>query len=246
MGFSKYVIRFYLFIAVMFVSSGCTTKIHFDLPEFAPEYPKLEVPIPLRVALIVPEKTREFAFKIPLKHWCLGEAVSGHMGKGLRAAFKDVVVTVVDGKIPVDVDRVVDCSLGDKTDLKVGVFVWSDKTTIIELNCQVFDNTKSVLWEGSILRTDTFNPGIAGYLLPITAVAANFLPKMDVQGAEEMYADTITSATNNSLILTIDEFMEKMVKEGRNKICPSCNDSTDWRKTVAPVTSDSINQEDQK
>jgi len=166
------------------------------------------------------------------------------MGNGLKAAFKDVVVTLVDGKAPANVDRVMICSLGDKTDLKVGVFVWSDKTAIIELNCQVFDNAKTVLWEGSILRTDTFNPGIAGYLLPITAVAANFLPRMDVQGAEEMYADTITSATNNSMILTIDEFMEKMVKEGRSKICPSCNDATDWRKTVTHVKSDSVEKDE--
>lgn len=240
---SKSVFHLYLFVAVMFILSGCTTKIHFDLPELAPEYPKLETPIPLSVALIVPEKTREFAFKIPLKHWCLGEAVPGHVGNGLRAAFKNVVA-VVDGKAPTDVDRVMICSLGDKTDLKVGVFVWSDKTTIIELNCQVFDNTKSVLWEGSILRTDTFNPGIAGYLLPITAVASNFLPRMDVRGAEAMYADTITSAANNSMILAVDQFMGKMVKEGRNKICPSCNDATDWRKTIQPVKSDPVGMDE--
>ena len=54
----------YLFVAAMFILGGCTTKIHYNLPELAPEYPKLEVPIPLRVALIVPEKTREFAFKL--------------------------------------------------------------------------------------------------------------------------------------------------------------------------------------
>lgn len=234
---SKSLFHLNLFVAVMFILGGCTTKIHFNLPELTPEYPKLEAPIPLRVALIVPEKTREFAFKIPLKHWCIGEAIPGHMGNGLKAAFKDVV-TVVDEKIPADVDRVIVCSLGDKTDLKVGVFVWSDKTTIIELNCRVLDKAESSLWEGTILRTDTFNPGIAGYLLPITAVAANFLPKMDVQGAEELYADTITSATNNSMVLTIDQFMEKMIKEGRNKICPDCNDATDWHKTV-PVKADS-------
>ncbi|MDO9069874.1 MAG: hypothetical protein Q7W05_15655 [Deltaproteobacteria bacterium] len=240
---SKSVIHLYLFVAAIFILGGCTTKIHFDLPELAPEYSKLEAPIPLRVALIVPEKTREFAYKIPLKHWCLGEAVPGHMGNGLRAAFKDVV-TVVNGEAPADVDRVMICSLGDKTDLKAGVFVWSDKTTIIELNCQVSDNAKSVLWEGYVLRTDTFNPGIAGYMLPITALASNFLPKMDVRGAEAMYADTITSAANNCLILAVDQFMEKMLREGRSKICPGCNDATDWRKTVSPVKSDTIENDE--
>ena len=223
-------VRWPSIVAILLFFCGCTTKIHFDRPEFAPEYAKMEKPIPLRVALIIPQETREFAHKVPLRHWCIGEAVPGHMAIGLKAAFKDVV-TVVDGKAPADVDRVVICSLGDKTELKTK-FAWSDIVTIIELKCQVMDNAKSLLWEGSILRTDSFAPGAVGYLLPITAVASNFLPGMDVKGADAMYADTISSAANNSLILGIDQFMEKMIREGRSSICAGCSDATDWRKSA--------------
>ena len=131
------------------------------------------------------------------------------------------------------------CSLGKKTDLNVG-FVWSDKTATVELGCHVSDASQTALWEGSILRSDTFNAGIVGQMLQITAVASVFIKKIDLGSAEEMYDAVITNGSNNSLILGVDELMDKMIKEGSTKICPDCTGIADWRKTVTPVQSGTI------
>ena len=218
-------------LAVFLLLPGCTTKLHFNTPEMTPQYSKMAAPIPHRVVLIVPEETRDRAYTIPLRRWCIGEAVPGHMASALKSAFKDVVEST-DGKIPADADRIIYCSLGAKTDMKFGVLVTSDKTATIELNCRVLDATSKTLWEGGILHSDTFNAGIVGQMLAVKAFASIFYKSVDLASAEDAYAEMIAFGSNNSMILTIDQFMEKMIRDGRTSICPSCSDATDWRKSV--------------
>ncbi|MDD5287169.1 MAG: hypothetical protein PHD54_15070, partial [Desulfuromonadaceae bacterium] len=222
-----------LVIFAMAVLAGCTTTYHFNTADYVPVFPKLETPVPLRVALVIPEKTKEITYKFANRRWNIGEALESHMLNGLKAAFADV--SVASNEIYMTgIDRVVTCSLGDKTNLNVG-FVWSDKTATIEMGCRVSDASQKALWEGSILRSDTFNAGIVGQMLQITAIASVFIKSVDLGSAEEMYDAMITSGSNNSLILGVDELMDKMLKEGTTKICPSCSRNTDWRKTVKPV-----------
>jgi len=226
--------RILLLMTACFCFTGCTTKFHFNTPEMTPQYSQMAAPIPLRVALIVPEETRNVAYTVPLRRWCIGEAVPTHMASALKSAFKDVRVSE-DGKIPADADRIIHCSLGANTDMKFGVLVTSDKTATVELKCKVLDAARRTLWEGGILRSDTFNAGIIGQMLPLTAMVSIFYKKVDVAGAEEAYAAMITAGSNNSMVLAVDQFMEKMIREGRTRICPSCSDASDWRNSVVKV-----------
>lgn len=211
--------------------AGCTTKLHFNTPEMTPHYAKMAAPIPQHIVLIVPEETRNLAYTIPLRRWCIGEAVPTHMASALKSAFKDVIVSE-DGKIPADADRIIYCSLGTKTDMKFGVLVTSDKTATIELNCRVLDAASKTLWEGGVLHSDTFNAGIVGQMLAVKAFASIFYKSVDLTSAEDAYAEMIAFGSNNSMILAVDRFMEKMIREGKSSICPNCSDATDWRKSV--------------
>jgi hypothetical protein len=231
MNYATFVLRIPAVMAACFILAGCTTKLHFNTPEMIPHYPQMSAPIPHRVALIVPEETRDMAYTIPLRRWCIGEAVPTHMAAALKSAFKDVTVAD-DGKIPADAERIIYCSLGAGTDMKFGMLVSSDKTATVELNCRVLDAARSTLWEGGILRSDTFNAGIVAQMLQLTAITSIFYSNVDVAGAEEAYAAMITAGSNSSMVLAVDQLMEKMIREGRSGICPGCSDATDWRKVV--------------
>lgn len=222
--------------------AGCAKTYHFNTRDYVPVYPRLEAPVNLRAALVVPYETKDFAYKFVYKRWGLGEALESHMLSGLKAAFTEVAVAS-DGKIPAGVDRIVTCSLGNKTDLYVG-FVQSDKKATIELACRVTNASGTPLWEGSVVRTETFNAGIVGHMLQLTALASVFVKSVDVGSAEDMYDAMITSGSNNSLILTVDEMMNKMIGEGAPKICPGCTTKPDWRNVVKTKIEVSADKDD--
>ena len=210
--------------------SGCAKSYRLDTEDFVPKYPLLEEPLPLKVALVVPKETRRFAYKIPLRRWEMGAALESHMSSALKAAFKDVV-SVPDEKSASGVDRIFVCSLGASTSLKVGLLVTSDHTATVDLGCQVLDASRVPLWEGRILRSDTFNAGIIGKMLLASSISSLFIKGVDVVGSEEKFEAVITDGSNNSLVLAVEQFMEKMLKEGQRKICPNCTGNADWRKT---------------
>ncbi len=215
--------RVWLYPALLFaafVFSGCTKVYHFNTPDYVPAYPKPENTIPLKVALHIPEESREFAYSFVYKRWALGEALESHMLNGLKAAFGDAAITS-EPSVPSGFDRVAVCTLEKSTDIKIGT-VGSDKIATIGLVCRIEDATKSVRWEGRVNRTETFNAGIVGTMLRVTAFASVFIRSVDVAGAEEMYDAMITSGSNNTLILTVDEMINKIVKDGRTRICPGC------------------------
>ncbi len=225
-----------LVLLALLILTGCTKSYHFNTPDYVPAYPKLMSPIPLKAALLIPEETRGFNYSFVYKRWALGEALESHMLSGMKAAFSEAVVSP-DGSMPAGCDRIVICSLDKKTDIKIGT-VGSDKIATIGLDCQVQDAAKLVLWTGSVQRSETFNAGIVGTMLRLTAAASVFVRGIDVGGAEEMYDAMITSGSNNTLILAVDEMMSKMIGEGAAKICAGCPGKPDWRKTAAKPETD--------
>lgn len=221
-------------VAVLFILAllcGCTKTLHFNTPEMTPQYPVMTKPFPYRAALIVPTETRERAFTIPLRRWNIGEAVPSHMASALKSAFKTVAVAD-EGKLPADAERGVVCRLGSATDLKLGLLATSDHTATIELTCLVQDGSLRTLWEGTVLHSETFNAGMLGKMHLLTAAASIFFKNADTSGSEELLASVIADGSNTAMVLAVDKLMEKMITEGRSRICPPCNAATDWRTSV--------------
>lgn len=223
-----------------FFLGGCSTY-HFNTSEFSPAFPRLETPIARKVALAVPEETRTFNFSFANKRWAVGEAVESHVLSGLKAAFSDAVA-VSGSALPPGFDRLATCSLGKKSNLTIG-YVWSDKVATIELSCHIQDASGTPLWNGAVSRAEVFNERIVGHMLQLTALASVFIRSVDARGAEERYDAMITSGVNNSLILAVDEMMNKMVKEGAVVICSGCTGHPDWRKVVQTAPSSSLSSE---
>ena len=232
-SFSLLPLKSYVILITLHVFlAGCTTSYHLNTESFVPRYPRLTNPFPMNVALVVPAETSGFAFTVPMRRWEIGEAVSSHMASGLKAAFKDVVV-LNDEKAPPKAERIVVCSLRKRTELKLGMLVTSDHTANIDLDCKVLDASRKMLWEGSILRSDTFNAGIIGQMLLLQSASSFFVKNVDVSGSVDMFHSVITSGSNSSLVLAVDQLMEKMISEGNTRICTTCSAKPDWRKTVA-------------
>ncbi len=213
------------------LTAGCTTSYHINTPDYIPVYPKLKTPVPLTAGLIVPQETLDYAHSVPLARWEVGQAVSSHMASGLKAAFKNVVV-LAGGKPDAGVDIVVTCTLGQQSKFKPGLLVTSDHAVTIELICKTTDTSNVSLWDGHILQTDIFNAGIIGKMLIATSLTSIFVSNVDVQGAVDSFGLVVAGGSNNNLVIAVNRMMEKMVNEGRLKICPKCGDDTDWRKIV--------------
>lgn len=224
--------RLMVFSTLFLVSiSGCTTIHHMNTPEFIPEYVKKQDQFPLKVALVVPEETRKFAFTIPTVRWEVGAAVATHMASGLQAVFKEVAV-VKDEKIALDFDRKAVCSLGKQTEYQRGMFVSSDQTFIISLDCAVYDRAGRRLWAGEVLHKNVYNAGLAAKMLMASAAAAVILKSGDTASAQQGYQESLNSGMNETLIVAVDQMMAKMISEGKVAICPDCKVYPEWHKPL--------------
>lgn len=221
----------FLLMLILFVLSGCTTVHHLNTPEFTPEYAKKPNPFPLTAAISVPEETQKFAYTIPTVRWEVGEAVSSHMASGLQAVFRDVVV-IKDGRPVASVDRYVVCSLGKQTEYRRGMFVSSDQTFVIDLECKLQDKSGKTLWEGSVIHTNVYNAGLAAKMLMATSAASIFIRSVDPSSAQKGYQEALSSGMNDTLLVAVDQMMAKLVKEGREQICPGCSVWPEWHEPL--------------
>ncbi|NJD92441.1 MAG: hypothetical protein FIA91_13195 [Geobacter sp.] len=211
--------------------SGCTTVHHLNTPEFIPEYAKKQNPFPLTVALSVPEETQKYAFTIPTVRWEVGEAVSSHMASGLQAVFKDVAV-IKDGKPVAGADLTAVCSLGKQTEYQRGMFVSSDQTFVVQLECRVLDQSKKTLWEGTVLHTNVYNAGMAAKMLMATSAASIFIKSVDPSSAQQGYQESLAVGMNDTLLVAVDQMMARLVGEGKSRICPDCTSYPEWHKPL--------------
>lgn len=195
-------------VALQFMSDRFSGMPVIDDEQFSERTEKL----PLNVGLFLKEETRNYIISgkrtgTPTFNFQVGEAFETSVVESLKKVFQSASIVNDRANIMSNIERIVTISFGNASKIWLGRTTFSEHTSEIELNYEVYDNKWNLLWKRTAQsKVGKTAGGSAGTQLLFGAFG------------QAAYNNALGRIVNESLTAALEQMNEQILTSGREAI----------------------------